>query len=213
MKKSCRSADRHDFFICLLLSEDFWNKEWKPVFLTFPTIRINFLFLFMATRFTLLFLLILISSLFAYAQIDTTGAALNHEAMTLFKQGEYVRAILLAEKAVKQTEKEFGKQHLNYAITLDNLGGLYRTTGQYAKAAPLLEECLVIKENVLGKLTSSYAATLSSLARTYELMGHYAKSLRLFEIDLKNTELSKGETHPEYASVLVNLAGIYQSLG
>ena len=44
-------------------------------------------------------------------------------------------------------EKAFGSDHLNLAISLNNLAGIYIREGLNSKAEPLLEELYLLKKN------------------------------------------------------------------
>jgi tetratricopeptide (TPR) repeat protein len=80
-----------------------------------------------------------------------------------YNQGDYVRAIecILQEKDIN--EKTLGKEHPDYATSLNNLGALYSSMGDYGKAERYYLEETSIKERVLGKEHPSYATSLNNL--------------------------------------------------
>ena len=55
----------------------------------------------------------------------------------LYAQGRYQEALPFAEKALVFSKEEFGAEHPNTAIMLNNLAELYRAQGKYAEAEPL----------------------------------------------------------------------------
>ncbi len=64
--------------------------------------------------------------------------ALNEEAVSLYKQGNYERAVTVAKKALQIAEQEVGPDHPDVATCLNNLAELYRVQGRYSQAEPLL---------------------------------------------------------------------------
>ena len=88
-------------------------------------------------------------------QVAATGAGiewniLNNEVMTLYRAGNYDRAVTVAKKALEVANKNAGQKHPDVATSLNNLAALYRTQGQYAQAEPLYKRSLAIKEKALG---------------------------------------------------------------
>jgi tetratricopeptide (TPR) repeat protein/CHAT domain-containing protein len=110
-------------------------------------------------------------------------------------------------------EKVPGKEHPDYAWSLNNLGLLYKDLGNYEKAEPFLLEAKEIRNRVLGKEHPLYPMSLISLADCYILMGRYEKAepLNLEAIAIREKIL--GKMHPEYATSLNNLAILYLSMG
>jgi tetratricopeptide (TPR) repeat protein len=76
------------------------------------------------------------TSLIALAQAQK-WEKLNQQGMEAYNAGDYKEAIRLFEKALKQAEKEFGKNHENYATACNNLADLYYAQGRYSGARPL----------------------------------------------------------------------------
>jgi tetratricopeptide (TPR) repeat protein len=72
------------------------------------------------------------------AQSIEEWKTLTQEAATLYRQGKYDQAVVVAKKALEVAEKSAGPDHPDVAQSLNNLALLYRTQGQYAQAEPLL---------------------------------------------------------------------------
>ncbi|MBD2355712.1 tetratricopeptide repeat protein [Tolypothrix sp. FACHB-123] len=138
---------------------------------------------------------------------------LSQQVMQLYQQGKYSEAIPLAEKALTIREKVLGKEHLDVALSLNNLAALYREQGRYAKAEPLYLRSLAIREKVLGKEHPDVATSLNNLAALYDSQGNYAKAEPLFLRSLGILEKALGKEHPNVATSLNNLAGLYESQG
>ncbi|MEO7048721.1 MAG: CHAT domain-containing tetratricopeptide repeat protein, partial [Ferruginibacter sp.] len=106
-----------------------------------------------------------------------------------------------------------GKEHPDYANSLNNLAGLYSDMKQYEKAEPLYLEAKNIREKALGKEHPDYANSLNNLAGLYSDMGQYEKAESLY-IEAKNIrEKVLGKADPDYASSLNKLAILYNDMG
>jgi CHAT domain-containing protein/Tfp pilus assembly protein PilF len=127
--------------------------------------------------------------------------------------GEYAKAEPLYLQAKEIRKKVLGENHPNYASSLHNLAGLYKSMGEYAKAEPLYLQAKEIYKKVLGENHPDYATSLNSLAALYSGMGENAKAEPLY---LQAKEIYKkvlGENHPDYATSLNSLAALYRSMG
>ena len=85
-----------------------------------------------------------------YVYASTEWDRLNDKVESLYQQGDYAGAIVIAKKTHQMAEREFGSDHSNVAASLNNLAEIYRAQGQYALARPLLKRALVINETALG---------------------------------------------------------------
>jgi tetratricopeptide (TPR) repeat protein len=101
---------------------------------------------------------------------------LTEKGMQVYQAGSYKEATSYLEKALKQAEKEFGKNHENYATSCLILASLYERQGRYAEAEPLFKEALAIKAKVYGKEHPSYATSCNNLAELYKAQGRYAEA-------------------------------------
>ena len=93
-----------------------------------------------------------------------TWETLNDEVMSLYRQGHYDRAVVVAKMALQVAEQSLGPDHPNVANSLNSLAGLYRTQGQYTQAEPLFKRSLAIWEKALGPNHPDVANSLNSLA-------------------------------------------------
>lgn len=125
------------------------------------------------------------------------------------------------EEMLQILETELGPEHLDIAITLDNLAGLYENLGDYEKALLLCQRAFEINEKVLGPEHPDVAITLNNLAGLYRQMGDYEKALPLYQRALEISEEEHGSEHPDdpfyraavIATTLDNLAGLYYQMG
>ena len=89
---------------------------------------------------------------------------LNDELTSLYRQGQYDRAVVVAKKALQVAEQAVGPNHPSVATSLNNLALLYFTQGQYAQAEPLFKRALAIDEKALGRDHPDVATDLNNLA-------------------------------------------------
>jgi len=102
---------------------------------------------------------------------------LNNQAVQLYEEGKYDKAIPLAKRALAIHEKLLGKEHPDLSTSLNNLALLYDSRGSYAEAESLYLRSLAIDEKVLGKEHPEVATILSNLAGVYHSQGNYTKWL------------------------------------
>ena len=157
----------------------------------------------------LIFSLLLIS-FFASAQ---TLKELNDSLIHYYKTADYGKGIIVGEKALIASKKEFGENHPDYATSLNNVAFLYESMGLYAKAEPLYMEAMGILKKALGETHPDYATSLNNLAGLFVHMGQYAKAEPLYIQAMGIRKKALGETHPKYANSLNNLASLYASMG
>jgi tetratricopeptide (TPR) repeat protein len=70
---------------------------------------------------------------------------LNAEAESLYKQGQYDRARVLAKKALEVAEQARGPDHPDVALTLENLAELYKATNRLTEAEALEKRAEAIR--------------------------------------------------------------------
>lgn len=89
---------------------------------------------------------------------------LSKKAKEYWKRADLVLSKTYAEKALAKAETVYGKQHPNYAASLNDLGLAYFQAGNYRAAEPLYTQALEIQKNALGQMHPDYALTLVYLA-------------------------------------------------
>ena len=160
----------------------------------------------------LLLLLALGAGVPAYAQ-GIEWETLNAEVMSLYRQGRYDRAVVVAKKALQVAEQSMGPNHPDVATSLNNLAALYKTQGQYAQAEPLYKRSLAIREKTLGPNHPDVAQSLNNLALLYDTQGQYAQAEPLYRRALVISEKALGPNHPNVATSLENMAALYRKTG
>jgi len=127
--------------------------------------------------------------------------------------GDYAKAEPLCQRSLAIKEKTLGPEHLDVALTLNNLAGLYQTLGDYAKAEATYKRSLAIREKVLGPEHLYVAPTLNNLAGLYYDLGDYAKAEAMYKRSLDIYKKALGPDHPKVAIILNNLGSLHRSLG
>jgi len=127
--------------------------------------------------------------------------------------GNYEKAEPFQIEAKTIEEKILGKEHPNYAASLNNLANLYWNMGNYEKAESFHLEAKAIREKALGKEHPDYAASLNNLAILYKHMGNFQKAETLYLESKAIREKVLGKEHPDYAWSLNNLAILYWDIG
>ena len=94
---------------------------------------------------------------------------LNDESVSLYRQGQYDRGVVVAKKALQVAEHAVGPDDPIVATSLNILGLLYVAQGQYAQAEPLYKRALAINEKALGPDHPTVATCLENLAALYRM--------------------------------------------
>lgn len=139
------------------------------------------------------------------------GSCCFNHGRILFQKGDHKGAEpwYLRSKSIR--EKVLGKEHPDYAWSLNNLGLLYTRTGQFDKAEEALQASKDIRGRILGKEHNDYLGSLANLAIVYLYTSEFSKAESLF-IEAKNIREKLGATEsPEYAGDLINLGILYSN--
>jgi CHAT domain-containing protein len=106
-----------------------------------------------------------------------------------------------------------GNVHRDLALTLNNLGMLYRDAGQIDRALPMLRQAMEIRKKQVGESHADYALAANNLAAVLGAKGDHKEALRLQQIAVDVWKRTLGEKHVLYANGLHNLAGRYRAKG
>ena len=130
------------------------------------------------------------------------------------QQGDHREAEkwLLQVKGIR--EKTVGREHLDYAAVLHQLGRVYYHMGNnYEKAEQCYLLSKTIREKKLGREHLEYAASLNSLGTLYLRMGNYDLAEACYLETLTVGEKALGRENITYGGTLNNLAIVYTSKG
>ncbi len=138
---------------------------------------------------------------------------INALGFKAYNEKDYTNAFIYFEQAVSLAKKEFGKKHVNYALSLNNLAQMYDYSRQYEKAAELFIESAAIRKELLGENSLDYAWSLNNLASVYGKMNRYEKAEQFYSESATIRKKMLGENHPDYASSINNQAQMYSEMG
>jgi tetratricopeptide (TPR) repeat protein/CHAT domain-containing protein len=131
----------------------------------------------------------------------------------LYGEGKYGEAAVLAEQACAILGEQHGRESVEIAGCLNDLGVHYWGQGKYEKAEPVMEQALALEENAMGLDHPDIANNLNNLAGLCRAQGNYGKAEPLYERALAIREKALGSLHPSVAQSLNDLAGLYQAQG
>ena len=72
--------------------------------------------------------------------------------------------------------KALGKDHPDFAQSLNNLAGLYYSMGNYSEAELLCKQAMEIRRKAIGEDHPDFATSLNNLALLCKLMGNYTEA-------------------------------------
>ncbi len=122
-------------------------------------------------------------------------------------------AAFLLKRALVIKEASLGRDHVEVAFALRNLGGVYQLQGDYERAAAVYTRSIAILEKARGAEHLDLALGLACLADAYQARGDYRKALAASERALAIRERELGENHPDVAASLDSLASICRAKG
>ncbi len=136
--------------------------------------------------------------------------------LAAYRQGAlaaYSSALPLFERALAISEKVWGPNHPDTAMSLNNIGGLLQSQADLARARPYYEKALAINEKVLGADHPTTAGSLNNLGGLLQAQGDLAGARPYYERALAIYEKSTGTDHPRTATSLNNLGYLLQAQG
>lgn len=128
-----------------------------------------------------------------------------------FDKGNYDAALSEARKLEAGIKAQFGTNHPNYVIALNQLLRIYAAQGKYADAEVAAQRGLAIRQKVLNPADPKIAESEVNLASIYKLEGKYALAEDLFQRALAFEQKALGEDHPSVALALNDLAALYEA--
>ena len=145
---------------------------------------------------------------------DTVGAELASMRGLVFDGlGKIAEARTQHERALEIRERTLGKDHLEVAQVLDNLGAIPLQQERFDEAVQIYARGLEIRRRALGDDHPDVAASWNALgAAQYGL--HQTESARdSYEHAATIWRKALGEAHPNVAAALVNLANLERDTG
>jgi tetratricopeptide (TPR) repeat protein len=129
-----------------------------------------------------------------------------------YKRGDYADAEQIFLRAL-ETAETFGRDDARIALTLNDLGLLFKAQGRYGEAETALERALPIMEKALGPEHRDVAANLNNLADLFSVQGRYGEAEPLYRGALVVFEKARGPQHSDVATTLGALADLLRVQG
>ncbi len=136
------------------------------------------------------------------ARKQAAWAALNDEAMSLYREGKLVEAEPVLKRALAVAEKELGPNNPNVGRVLYELASLYFEQGKYPEAEPLYQRSLKVAEKALRPDSPTVAFILDGLGRLYTAQGKYGQAETSFKRALTITDKALAPDDPKVARIL-----------
>ncbi|CAK0757736.1 exported hypothetical protein [Gammaproteobacteria bacterium] len=140
-----------------------------------------------------------------------TFEELNVQAVQLYRQGKYVEAEPLFQRALTFREKTLDPADPGLWLPLNNLGMVYKAQERYSDAEKLFRRALAIREKSLGQENPELATSLNNLGSLFQNQGKHAEAIPLYQRAL--VLLEKTPNTLSFGITLNNLGSIYQDQG
>ncbi|MGA7326260.1 MAG: tetratricopeptide repeat protein [Rhodomicrobium sp.] len=125
-------------------------------------------------------------------------------AMKLYKQGEYSEALKLFQRYAIAVKAQFGPNHPEYAVALNNMAEMLRLLNRPVEAEALYRQVLAIDDKYRDRVEA--AIHRSNFAALLEQTGKLEEAERLRRAALAIMERHYGAEHPEVSTALNDLA-------
>jgi tetratricopeptide (TPR) repeat protein len=129
------------------------------------------------------------------------------------KQGRYLEAEPILQKALTLRQHLLGKEHISVANSFNILGTLYMNQGRYREAEDFYQEALEMRQRLLGKDNISVSQSLNNFAILYVKQGRYREAEDFYQKVLEMRQRLLGKDNILVANSLNNLAVLYNKQG
>jgi eukaryotic-like serine/threonine-protein kinase len=126
--------------------------------------------------------------------------------------GAYERSATLFERALEQRRATLGSEHLDTAISMEDLAEAYRELARYDEAESLHRQALDLKRRI-GASPVAVASSLNNLGLTLSERGAHADAEPLLREALDTWRRAEGDEGEHVAVGLNNLAAVVRQQG
>ena len=130
----------------------------------------------------------------------------HDQAETFFEQGQYIKALPLAQQALALRETVLSPTHADVADALTTLGLIHGSLVQLPKASALLERALEIHQSATDPSDIKIGEALTNLATVMYASGDFVQAIETLDKSLDIREGALGPSHPDIAETLSHLA-------
>ena len=139
--------------------------------------------------------------------------AILNQTNQLVAAGKFDAALVQAKRLEAGIKAQFGVNHPNYVIALNQLLRIYAAQGKYADAEKAATLALSIRQKALGAADPTVAESEINLASIYKMEGRYPQAEELYQHALATQQKLFGNDNPELANNLNNLGILYEAEG
>ncbi|KAK2728443.1 Kinesin light chain 5 [Colletotrichum kahawae] len=127
--------------------------------------------------------------------------------------GNYSRAEVLVQDAVRIRTQRLGEEHPDTLTSMANLASTFWNQGRWKEAEKLEVQVMEARKRVLGEEHPSTLTSIGNLSSTYRNQGRWkeAEELEVRVIETMNRVL--GAEHPSTRTSMASLASTYRSQG
>lgn len=125
---------------------------------------------------------------------------------------DYQEALIWAKRLAEFYEANYGREHPDTMIWLNNLSAAYGDANQHLESLRIQEEIYPLSAKIWGERDPKTLTALNNLSVAYIQMEQYEKALPLQEKACSILETAYGEQHPITLAALNNLGHLYGKL-
>lgn len=140
------------------------------------------------------------------------GRMYDHCGWYLVDQGQYSIAEPLIIFGKEIREKALGSEHLDVAMSLNNLASVFRASGRYKDVLQLFQQALAMRKKLIDGDHPDIATSLNNLGKISHELGNYDSALALYTEALAMQTRIFGNEHPDIARSLGNLASVHHTI-
>lgn len=141
-----------------------------------------------------------------------TLTALNNRAATLFSQNDLKGAAFLFKEAIKDKRGSLGA-HASTALSIANLGKLYKLSGKPRRAREYLQEAYEMRQELLGKKHADTLQSANHLGSLLYALRDFEGAERILSDTLTRSRKTRGDTDPITLTTINNLGNVLHSKG
>jgi tetratricopeptide (TPR) repeat protein len=149
----------------------------------------------------------------AFTQSADDVGLLTNQVDQLIQQGHYADAIIVAQRALAASERQFGPDDRNLVAPLNKLSWAYRFQGRYDQAAAVYQRGLAINEKALGPDHPDVVSGRETLADLYRIERRYSDAEQLLSVALATREKVSGPESIDVCLSLSYLAAVNETRG
>lgn len=124
----------------------------------------------------------------------------------------FAQAVETYKEALAVKLKVFGPEHVSTAMTLVNIGAVYKQQGDIPRALDYFARALTARTKALGPTHADTAIAVTNIADLHRLSGDHDLALQYYSwaLDIREQVLGK---HTHTADTIYNIALVHKRLG